>query len=141
MFEDYQVTGLSLRAHPIHFVRSLLDRRGAKTTHALTPAFGVKVGTKISCAGLAIIKQRPGTAKGVVFITIEDETGNANLIIRPTLFERYSKEILQSSALLAHGALERIGEVVYIDVHGIESLDAFLQAGPSANLPERSYSY
>jgi error-prone DNA polymerase len=123
MFDDYATSGISLRAHPIQFMREYLATRGAVTAEALSSKYGIKKGTRVSAGGLAIIRQRPGTAKGVVFITLEDETGTLNLIIRPSLFERHSKTIMMSAALLATGALERIGEVIYLDVSSIESLD------------------
>jgi error-prone DNA polymerase len=93
------------------------------TAEALSSKYGMKKGTRVSAAGLAIIRQRPGTAKGVVFITLEDETGTLNLIIRPSIFERYSKIVMMSAMLLASGVLERIGEVIYVDVSAIDSLD------------------
>lgn len=116
MFQDYATTGLSLRAHPFQFMRARLTDRGYVTADALSAKHGLRVGSHVRTAGLVITRQRPGTAKGVVFITLEDETGSLNLIIRPAIFERYHKEVTLSSALLATGKLERIGEVVYVDV-------------------------
>ncbi len=123
MFADYATSGLSLRAHPMQFLRGYLTTRGVVTAELLSSKYGMKKGTRVSAAGVAIIRQRPGTAKGVVFLTLEDETGTLNLIIRPSIFERYSKIIMMSVTLLASGALERIGEVIYVDVSTIESLD------------------
>jgi error-prone DNA polymerase len=123
MFQDYATTGLSLRAHPLQFVRQRLAARGSVTAHALLAKHGLKVGTHVRAAGLVITRQRPGTAKGVVFVTLEDETGSLNLIIRPKIFESQHKVITLSSALIATGKLERIGEVVYLDVAQIESLE------------------
>lgn len=73
-------------------------------------------------AGIIITRQRPGTAKGVVFITLEDETGSLTLIIRPKIFAQCHKLVTLRSALGASGRLERIGEIVYIDVLRIESI-------------------
>jgi error-prone DNA polymerase len=123
MFQDYATTGLSLRAHPLQYIRGYLARRGVSTAEQLAAAHRVPVSTRVSAAGLAITRQRPGTAKGVVFITLEDETGSLNLIIRPALFEHHHKVIMLSPALLACGKLERIAEVVYIDVASIEALE------------------
>ena len=95
----------------------------------------MKVGSRISTAGLVITRQRPGTAKGVVFITLEDETGTVNLIIRPALFERTQTIAMRSSILLAEGNLERIGEVVYMDVERLESLDHELLERPRSAEP------
>jgi error-prone DNA polymerase len=124
MFKDYATTGLSLRAHPLQYLRGYLNQRRVCTAEQLSALHGIPVSTRVSAAGLAITRQRPGTAKGVVFITLEDETGSLNLIIRPALFERHHKIIMLSHTLLACGKLERIGEVVYIDVASIEALDA-----------------
>jgi error-prone DNA polymerase len=122
MFDDYSINSLSLRAHPIQFIRQHLAARGAVTAEGLSARHGLKRGTQVSAAGLVIIRQRPGTAKGVVFILLEDETGSLNLIIRPKIFEQLSTLVMMSPALFAIGKLERIGEVIYIDVSRIESL-------------------
>ena len=135
MFQDYATTGLSLRAHPLEFLREHLSTRGARTAEALSVTNGLKVGARIATAGLAITRQRPGTAKGVVFITLEDETGTINLIIRPTLFETYSSIIMRSSILYTEGKLERIGEVIYLDVERLASLDGKLQERPRSAEP------
>ena len=141
MFQDYAATGLSLRAHPMQFLRPYLSDRGALTAEQLSSKNGMPVGAAVSSAGLAIIRQRPGTAKGVVFITLEDETGSLNLIIRPALFEATHRTVMMSAALLVSGKLERIGEIVYIDTRSVESLDPLLKRGASHGLPSRSYSY
>lgn len=133
MFEDYATTGLSLKAHPLQFLRERLTQRGAYSAESLALHHGVRVGTAISMAGLVIVRQRPGTAKGVVFITLEDETGTVNLIIRPSLFEEHRTLVMQSSLILAFGLLERIGEVIYLDVRKLYGLDHLLQErAPSA---------
>jgi error-prone DNA polymerase len=126
MFQDYATTGLSLRAHPLTYLRSYLSARSAFTAESLLSKHGLPVSSKVSAAGLVITRQKPGTANGVVFITLEDETGWLNLIIRPTLFQRNYKAIMLSRILLALGRLERIGEVVYIDVERIWPLDEIL---------------
>jgi error-prone DNA polymerase len=123
MFQDFATTGLSLRAHPLQYLRPYLTQRGVSTAESLSAKHGLSVSATVSAAGLAITRQRPGTAKGVVFITLEDETGWLNLIIRPKLFEQHHKIIMLSGILLARGKLERIGEVVYIDVERIRALD------------------
>jgi error-prone DNA polymerase len=141
MFNDYRSTGLSLRAHPLQFVRERLKRRGAYTTDDLSVHNGIKVGSLVQTAGIASVKQRPGTAKGVVFITLEDEFGTLNLIIRPQIFERFQKEILQSSTLLVRGRLERIGEVIYVDTHEIRSFDTETFSSQTIRYSVKSYSY
>jgi error-prone DNA polymerase len=123
MFQDYKTTGLSLKAHPLDFLRPALSRRHARSARELGANFGIRVGTTVSAAGLVITRQRPGTAKGVVFLTLEDETGSLNIVIRPALFDANRASIMNSSVLLATGKLERVGEVIYIDAQQVVSLD------------------
>ncbi len=133
MFKDYASTGVSLRAHPIQYLREQLSARSVVTAESLQARYGVAVGRQVSVAGLTIIKQRPGTAKGVVFITLEDETNSVNLVIRPKLFELQHRVITLSAALLVTGKLERIGNLVYIDVNSVSSLDTALAASSKAS--------
>jgi error-prone DNA polymerase len=126
MFKDYATTGFSLHSHPLQYLRDYLSQRNVFTADQLSARFGIRVSTRVSAAGIAITRQRPGTAKGVVFITLEDETGSLNIIIRPAIFDRHQKTIMLASILLATGTLQRSGEVVYIDVERIESLDSRL---------------
>jgi error-prone DNA polymerase len=76
----------------------------------------------VSSAGLVICRQRPGTASGVVFITMEDETGFINLIVYSRIFDEFRHVATTSSLLLAHGLIERDGEVVYVVVQRLEKL-------------------
>jgi error-prone DNA polymerase len=123
MFHDYKTTGLSLKAHPLDFLRPTLSRQGARSARDLGAQLGIAAGTSVSAAGLVITRQRPGTAKGVVFLTLEDETGSLNIVIRPTLFDANRSSVMNSSVLFATGRLERVGEVIYIDAEKISSLD------------------
>ncbi len=146
MFQDYRLTGLSLRAHPLQFVRAYLNGRGASTAQALksrplATLRGSKADRYVKVAGIAIVRQRPGTAKGVVFVTLEDETGIANLIIRPEIFDLHRSIILSSSSLLAEGTLDRVGEVVYVSITRLESLDSMVLVDERPNFPNLSYSY
>jgi error-prone DNA polymerase len=122
MLNDYATTGLSLRAHPIQFLRTQLSDQGAKSTRELLSKHGIPVGTNVSTAGLVITRQRPGTAKGVVFITLEDEFGSLNLIIRPALFEQHSTTVLSAAILYVTGRLQRVGEVIYVEVNELRRL-------------------
>ena len=74
-------------------------------------------------AGVVLVRQRPSTASGVVFVTLEDETGIANLVIWPRVFERFRRVTRLSAGLLVEGKVERQGEVVHVHAAGIESLD------------------
>ena len=109
--DDYAATGLSLRAHPLAFLRPALDRRG------VTPAAGLAQradGGRVRVAGLVLVRQRPGSAKGVLFITIEDETGTANLIVWPAMFERFRRVVLAAGLLGCEGRLQREGAVIHV---------------------------
>ena len=109
--DDYAATGLSLRAHPLAFLRPALDRRG------VTPAAGLAQradGGRVRVAGLVLVRQRPGSAKGVLFITIEDETGTANLIVWPAMFERCRRVVLSAGLLGCEGRLQREGAVIHV---------------------------
>ena len=83
-------------------------------------------GARITVAGLVILRQRPGTAKGVIFITLEDETGTANLIIRPHIYEKYRRAARHGLFILAHGTVERQGMVIHTLVTRLEMLDDHL---------------
>ena len=111
--QDYASTSLSLKAHPVSFVRQQLL---AKRVIASKDLSSRKAGTIVRVAGLVLVRQRPGTAGGVCFITIEDETGVSNLVIFQHLFEKYRKEILRARLLMVEGKLQIEGEVVHVIV-------------------------
>ncbi len=109
--EDYTHLGLTLRDHPLAFLRDELQRR-----HVMTCADGTAMRDRrlTRIAGLVLVRQKPGSAKGVMFITIEDETGVANLVIWPSLYEQRRRVVLSSSLLIVDGKVQREGEVVHI---------------------------
>ncbi len=109
--QDYASISLSLRAHPVSFVREKLQQLHVLSTKELATA---KNDDPVKVAGLVLVRQRPGTAKGVCFMTIEDETGCANIVIFPNLFEEFRKDILQSSLIMIEGKLQIEGEVVHV---------------------------
>lgn len=121
--QDYAATSLSLKAHPVSFLRKTLGLLHVTPTAALP---GLKNGDKVKVAGLITVRQRPGTAKGVLFITIEDETGFANLVVWEKMFEKYRKEILQSRLLMAEGKLQIEGEVIHVVVNRCFNLNKLL---------------
>ncbi|PTT02479.1 error-prone DNA polymerase [Pedobacter sp. HMWF019] len=112
--QDYATVGLSLKAHPVSFVRSQLDMLRILSTNVINN--DTQNGQLIKVAGLVLVRQRPGTAEGVCFITIEDETGFTNLVVFEKLFEKYRKEILHSKLLMVEGRLQREGLVVHVIV-------------------------
>jgi error-prone DNA polymerase len=110
---DYAATSLSLKAHPVSFIREKLEQLHILTTDDLKTHCD---GDMVKVAGLVLVRQRPGTAGGVCFITIEDETGNANLVVFESLFDQFRKEILKSRLLMVEGKLQVEGEVIHVIV-------------------------
>ncbi|MCS7238288.1 MAG: error-prone DNA polymerase [Thermoguttaceae bacterium] len=110
---DYRMLGLSLRAHPLSFLRQWL------TAQKVVPACrlaSLPDGAPVKVAGVVLVRQRPATAKGITFVTLEDETGQANLIIRPDVWRKWRKAGLTATLLLAQGRLQKQGEVIHIRV-------------------------
>ncbi len=116
---DYATTGLSLRRHPLSLARKQLAELGAVPLEALLAA---RDGSRLCVAGLVICRQRPSTAGGIVFTTLEDETGVGNLLVRPRQVERYARVLPTSRCLLAHGKVEREGAVVHLLVTKLRDL-------------------
>jgi error-prone DNA polymerase len=102
--EDYTATGLTLRAHPLALLRPALDALGLDDTRCLSAA---RPGTRIRLPGLVLMRQRPGTAKGVVFVTVEDEFGSANLVVYADVGVRDRRALVGARLLVAEGRLER----------------------------------
>jgi len=117
--EDYETTGLSLYAHPISLIRKELQHLGVKPARVLQHA---RQGQWMKVAGLVLVRQRPGTALGMLFYTLEDETGVANLVVRPQVYEKYRPVARGATALLAEGRVERQGEVVHLQVKRFEDV-------------------
>jgi error-prone DNA polymerase len=100
---DYRTAGLSLRAHPISFHRRELDRLGVTTAAGLAELANE---TQVRVAGLVLLRQRPGTAKGITFVTLEDETGTANLVVHQRTWDRYYRVARGAPAWIAHGHVQ-----------------------------------
>lgn len=122
--QDYASTSLSIKAHPVSFFREKLDLLHVTPTGALPT---MKDGMYVKVCGLITVRQRPGTAKGVLFVTIEDETGFANLVVWGKMFEKYRREILQSRLLMAEGRLQIEGEVIHVVVSHCFNLNPWLK--------------
>ncbi|MGP1271696.1 MAG: error-prone DNA polymerase [Phycisphaerales bacterium] len=133
VLHDYSSAGLSLKAHPLSFLRAQLDERGVTPAGDLRLEHLCPAKRQVSVAGLVLCRQRPSTASGVTFITLEDETGIANLIIWRDTFERYRRIGRLSTILLVRGTVEREGEVVHVHASHLESLDADLPAVASVS--------
>ncbi|RYY31324.1 MAG: DNA polymerase III subunit alpha [Chitinophagaceae bacterium] len=129
--QDYASTSLSLKAHPVSFVREKLDQLRVSSTRDLA---SINDGDHVKISGLVLVRQRPGTAGGVCFMTIEDEFGFANLVIFQNLFDTYRKEILQSRLIMVEGKLQREGAVVHIIVKSCHDFSKLLRKlTPAAN--------
>jgi error-prone DNA polymerase len=111
MAADYAGTGLSTGPHPIAFARAALDRQGITPAGALRD---VPTGRRVRVAGVVIVRQRPGTAKGFVFITVEDETGFANAIVTPQRFLAHRRTIVGAHALVIEGVVQNQQGVISI---------------------------
>jgi len=116
---DYRAAGLTLRQHPISFLRPTLDTLHVTPSDQL-PALDPDV--MLSVAGIVMLRQRPGTAKGVTFVTLEDETGTVNLIVHQATWERYRKVARTAVAMIAHGRLQKEKEIIHVLVTGLEDL-------------------
>jgi error-prone DNA polymerase len=109
--EDYRSVGLSLRRHPVAFLRDELTRERILPCAALAE---LRDGARATVAGVILVRQRPGSASGVLFITIEDETGHANLIVWPSVFERQRRLVMSASMLGCRGKVQKEGEVIHV---------------------------
>ncbi|QPB22668.1 error-prone DNA polymerase [Rhizobium sp. 007] len=109
--EDYSHTGLTLRQHPVSFLREDLRKRSIVTCAEATAE---RDGRWLMTAGLVLVRQRPGSAKGVMFMTLEDETGIVNAVIWPSLFEKQRRVVLSATMLAINGKIQREGDVVHL---------------------------
>ena len=116
---DYRTTGLSLRAHPLKFLRPQLDQRRITPARRLS---STRDGGFLRVAGLVLMRQRPSTANGITFVTLEDETGTINMIVRPDVWERHHQVASAATVLLAHGILQRHDSVIHVLVNRLEDL-------------------
>ena len=128
--EDYVHIGLTLRRHPIAFLRADLETRRITTC---AEAMQARDGRCLEAAGLVLVRQRPGSAKGVMFITLEDETGIANLVVWPQVFERFRRTVIGANMIAARGRIQREGEVVHLVAHQLTDLSAELATVGSRN--------
>jgi error-prone DNA polymerase len=131
---DYQTTGLSLKAHPLRFLRTDFAREGIETC---AEAIQQPDGAKVRVAGIVLVRQRPGSAAGVVFATIEDETGVANVVVWPAIIERYRRALIGSSLMLVSGRIQRSEEgVVHVIADRLDDRSAALRMlDESASVP------
>jgi len=116
---DYETVGLSLKKHPVAIVRPLLSERGIITAAELIEQSELK---RAIVAGLVLVRQRPGTASGVVFVTLEDETGTVQLIVWPKVYDQYRTALRQATLLRAEGRVQREDKVIHIVAERLHDL-------------------
>ncbi len=132
VLEDHAAIRMSLRRHPLALMRGDLAAAGAVPAARLA-ALGD--GARVAVAGLVLVRQRPGTASGVIFLTLEDETGIVNLVVWSKVFERYRPEIMTARLLLAVGRLQREGPVTHVVARHLEDHDWRLHALAAGGAP------
>lgn len=120
---DYRTTGLSLRAHPISFYREQLAKLGVTPANKLVE---LNNETPVIVAGLVLLRQRPGTAKGITFVTLEDETGTVNLVVHQQTWDRFYRIARRAPAWIAHGHVQtapgQFAAVIHVVVKRLEAL-------------------
>ena len=121
--EDYRHLHLSLKAHPVSFVRAELDARRIVRNADLTK---IAADQRVTVAGLVLVRQRPGTASGVIFMTLEDETSIANIVVWPKIFERFRPIVLGSRFVAVKGKLQSESGVIHVIADEIEDLTPLL---------------
>ena len=130
---DYSSLRLSLKHHPLELLRPNLQHSGAVPAKRLLQ---LKTGSRVNVAGLVICRQRPGTASGVIFMTLEDETGIANIVVWPKMFERFRKVVLRSRLIGVTGKVEREGLVIHVIADGLVDMsDRLMLLAAGRELP------
>jgi error-prone DNA polymerase len=132
--EDYVATGLSLKRHPVAFFRDRLTGIGAIANTRLREE-SLAQDQYVTVAGLVLIRQMPGTAKGVVFMTIEDETGIANIIVWPAMLKKFRRIVMTSRFVAVRGRLQRAGLVIHVVAQDFMDLGADLRRLSDGDLP------
>ena len=129
--EDYRTLRLSLKAHPLSFLRKSLRKQRYISAADLKRS---RNGQKVKLAGLVLVRQRPGSAKGVCFITLEDETGVANLVVWPKVMADCRKAVMQSRLLAVQGHVQRDVEIVHVVARSLEDRsDVLLRLAPGGS--------
>jgi len=123
--EDYLATSLSLKEHPVRFFRERLSALGIMKNAKLRNQ-DLRQDATVTVAGLVLVRQRPGTAKGVIFMTLEDETDIANIIVWPKAFEKNRRVVMTARFLAIRGRLQRAGLVIHVVAENFIDLSATL---------------
>lgn len=133
---DYQTLRLSLKAHPLRFLRPHLEAARIVPCAALRT---MKDGAFVRVAGVVLVRQRPGSAKGVVFMTLEDETGIANTVVWPNTLERFRKVVMAARLIVVSGRIQRHGDIIHVVSSKLEDRSPWLarlsEEGPAMKVP------
>ena len=138
MFNDYRYTGLTLGPHPMTLLREHPELRGFRRAADLEQ---YRTGQMVRMAGVVTGRQRPGTASGVVFLTLEDETGNTNMVIWASVMERFRAVLLQGQLLKFKGVVEREGRVIHVVAGHVEDASHLLVDSVSAQQTFKSRDF
>jgi error-prone DNA polymerase len=138
LINDYRYTGLSLGPHPMQLLRHTAGFTGYRSAQEIG---SYRQGQMTKIAGLVTGRQRPGTATGVVFLTLEDETGNINVVVWSSILDRYRAALLQGQLLKIKGVVEREGAVIHVVAGFVEDATAALQAMRQEALPFKSRDF
>ena len=130
--EDYAMTGLSLRSHPVALLRQDLRGQGILPCAELART---RDGRRVTVSGLVLVRQRPGSANGVLFLTLEDETGVANIIVWKKLFEQRRRIVLGASMLAVKGRVQIEGEVIHLIAEQLVDQTDLLRSVGSREMP------
>jgi error-prone DNA polymerase len=123
---DYQATGLSLKGHPLQSFRAPLEQLGILPAASLPKC---EPDRRVRVAGIVLVRQHPGTARGITFMTLEDETGTANLVVHPAVWSRFRTIARTATALIARGILQKESEVIHIVVDQLSDLSESITGG------------
>ncbi len=128
--KDYTATGLSLKAHPLSFLRERLVHCGVLTAAEVKDQRRTPYGRFVAVAGVVLFRQRPGTAKGIMFMTLEDETARIDLIVRPQVYQQYREAAIHARAVIVRGKVERQGIVVHVLARKFKNIESWMAQLP-----------
>ena len=132
MLADYTYLGVTLGPHPIKLIRNQYTLKNCKSSSSLSECRNDQF---IEVAGIVTCRQRPGTKTGVLFLTLEDETGNSNIIVWQSILKRFRSEVLQGSMLLVKGTVQKEGEVIHVIAGHIKDLSHLLPQSSDQSAP------
>lgn len=134
--QDYSAIGLSLKQHPMHYLRERMDRLDVTPAGELKDEARWPQGSKVTIAGVVTIRQRPSTASGVTFMSVEDETGLYNVVVRPRVYEKCRTAVHTAGVIFARGKVDRKGQVIHVTVDSLQNITQMLN---ELNAPARNF--